>query len=658
MIGDIYSVAENGKDLILQSKTGSGKTVCSLSALLSYCISNGKKLIYTTRTNSQQNQVISEVRTITEKIPPGTDVDWDTPAVPLQGRRNLCPLMDSMEDFREAVPEELSLMCSFRKKRTTEFIERVGMEKIEPPDPKESQRLIEDKMCPYYLGLLTAEKGELKDWMAETIPTAQEISTKCRQLGICPYEFLKTRLKDSLLTVMPYIYVFNDSIRGHLLEWLCEDTTNIVLVVDEAHNLPDYLRDMYSFTLSSPTVTAARNEADNYGIGVFCQDIKMSDFLDALKNALSDLADDFLYWESPGGEVVELEDAFIPQDSLESALMSSFATTSRVIERGLERMALDGLAIKERKREEGKLPRSYLHIVAAFLKRWTSLTEDYYVKLIYGRKNPQLEGYCLDPQKGGIIARTFHASIHMSGTLAPLPEYRDCLGLGNSILKDYPSPFDPANLRIIYHPDLTTKYSQFRGNEDMVHRFKGEIVAVLNAHRCNTMVFFPSFKTMELLSGELYAIEGHESRDLFYEDPHASQEELLSSVRRFKELKGAVFFSVMGGRISEGMDFPGEALELAVLVGIPFPKPTARSKGLRRYYDIKTGDGWLFAVMAPAIRKVLQCMGRIIRSSEDRGVAVILDYRVRRFEEFLEGLEESRDVPGAIRDFFGAGGMR
>ncbi|MDP7266346.1 MAG: helicase C-terminal domain-containing protein, partial [Candidatus Thermoplasmatota archaeon] len=123
-------------------------------------------------------------------------------------------------------------------------------------------------------------------------------------------------------------------------------------------------------------------------------------------------------------------------------------------------------------------------------------------------------------------------------------------------------------------------------------------------------------------------------------------------ISSFRTSPGGIFFSVIGGRVSEGMDFPGDTLELAILVGIPYPKPTARQKGLRRYYDIKTGNGWLFAVLAPTVRKILQAMGRLIRSEEDRGVAVIMDVRAKRFQEYIDGLEMEEDVAGRVRKFF------
>jgi DNA excision repair protein ERCC-2 len=108
----------------------------------------------------------------------------------------------------------------------------------------------------------------------------------------------------------------------------------------------------------------------------------------------------------------------------------------------------------------------------------------------------------------------------------------------------------------------------------------------------------------------------------------------------------------MGGRISEGMDFPAEQLEIAVIIGIPYPKPTARQKGLQRYYDMKFRKGWEYTVEAPAARKMLQSIGRLIRDENDRGIAVVLDRRASRFKKYLRDLELTDDLINEMKQFF------
>ena len=98
----------------------------------------------------------------------------------------------------------------------------------------------------------------------------------------------------------------------------------------------------------------------------------------------------------------------------------------------------------------------------------------------------------------------------------------------------------------------------------------------------------------------------------------------------------------MGGRVSEGIDFPGSELEIEILEGIPYPKPTAKQRALLHYYEIKFGKGWEYTVKAPVTRRLLQTLGRLIRTEEDRGIALILDKRATQFsDKFRSTLSET-----------------
>jgi len=146
-------------------------------------------------------------------------------------------------------------------------------------------------------------------------------------------------------------------------------------------------------------------------------------------------------------------------------------------------------------------------------------------------------------------------------------------------------------------------------------------------------------------------------RRLLIEDQEMTQGALMDLVTRFRQgstRNGATLFSVMGGRISEGMDFPAEELEIAVIVGIPYPRPSARQRGLQNYYENKFGKGFEYTVHAPAARKLLQSIGRLIRNESDRGVAIILDKRAPRFQEFLPGMTETTSLIPDITSFMNA----
>src|SRR5208282_639424 len=110
---------------------------------------------------------------------------------------------------------------------------------------------------------------------------------------------------------------------------------------------------------------------------------------------------------------------------------------------------------------------------------------------------------------------------------------------------------------------------------------------------------------------------------------------------------------VAGGRLAEGIDYPDEELEAVVMVGIPYPKPTAKRTALRQFLDATTGRGWEYTVEAPAARAIVQACGRMIRSENDRGLAIILDKRAPTFARWLPGLEPIGDLAATTRTFYG-----
>jgi DNA excision repair protein ERCC-2 len=137
---------------------------------------------------------------------------------------------------------------------------------------------------------------------------------------------------------------------------------------------------------------------------------------------------------------------------------------------------------------------------------------------------------------------------------------------------------------------------------------------------------------------------------MFVERKGMTNTEHQGMVDSFKRSDGGVLFAVYGGRISEGIDFPGKDLELAVLVGIPFSRPGAKLKALERYYDIRSGNGREHAVISPAIKRTRQAIGRLIRSENDTGAAVILDKRASAYP--LLGSKQSTDPQDDVRRFF------
>ena len=120
-----------------------------------------------------------------------------------------------------------------------------------------------------------------------------------------------------------------------------------------------------------------------------------------------------------------------------------------------------------------------------------------------------------------------------------------------------------------------------------------------------------------------------------------------------KDPEGTVLLGVAGGRLSEGIDYPNQELEAVVIVGIPYPRPSAKHEALRQFLDSTTGKGWEYTVEAPAARAILQACGRMIRSENDRGIAIVLDRRAPAFAKSLPGLEPIGHLAATTHAFYG-----
>lgn len=636
IIQEITKAVTKRQQFVFESGTGSGKTVCVLAAALDYALENNKKIIYTTRTNAQQQQVIHELRAIKKKTN-----DKRIYGVGMQGRGNMCLLARDDPDIQNGNSEELSRFCSHQKKLAA------------------SERR---KGCRYYRNYLGDKEHvqTIMDHALETLPTAEEFIETCKKKGICPYEINKLIVHDALVVVVPYVYVFDKSIRIKLFDWLAIAEEDVILVIDEAHNLPDYLRELFSAELSTWMLTNGLMEAEQFGDPSLADGrISVSAFCKELVDVVTVLRDTYVYGMLEDGIRKinhEKNDALIPSHEFEVEILSRLKITSRALKDIITDLRAYGEKIQEYKQKDGKLPRSYLHNLGVFLGFWTTVEMDQYIKLIVDGgqgKNPRVEAYCLDPAIGTSVLQEVHCSIHMSGTLEPLDEYRDSLGLPlETRLAVYPSPFPPENRKIFFVRDVTTRYDELMNDKTILPQMWRHVSGICNRFERNTIVFFPSYNTLSMFRNNGCFAEIH--RCLYVEEQNMSQSELMDLVTDFKSCgdgNSAALFSVMGGRISEGMDFPAEQLEIAVIVGIPYPKPTARQRGLQEYYDQKFNKGWEYAAQAPAARKMLQAIGRLIRNENDRGVAVILDKRAARFHQYIKDMRESKNLLLDINHF-------
>lgn len=624
IVSCIYEALQKGGHLVLESGTGTGKTVCALAPAVRFAKESGKRVLYLTRTNSQQRQVILELRAINEK--------QQVYGAGIYGRSHMCILAGDSKEFRGGTPEELSRLCSDRKKKVLSAIRSDGA-----PDA-----------CVPYANICLGDVEPLKDRAKREVPTVEELIELCANFHLCPYEFNKMLLPDATVVAAPYIFFIQPHIRRSLLDWMDATLDDLMVIVDEAHNLPDYARSLASDELSINTLLMAAKEVEEFAdIGRELEGVAINELISSMEEIVEAIA----------REYVTGEDGLVPPGELTTELLPRLGISTVKLDKIIEGLITYGQTVRDRKMARGKLPRSHVHSLGRFLFFWFNLDDERYVRLAYGGANPRIEGSCLDPAVATDVFNSCHASVHMSGTLSPLNEYRDSVGLPEeSTLRSFPSPFPPENRKLFYASNVTTRYDSVSRDDTIIPRMQRYVTELAGEMEGKNMaVFFPSFALLERFVKE--GVPRKYPGKLFRETRGEAQEKLMGLVRDFKASgngkgKGATLFSVMGGRLSEGIDYPGKELEVVVLAGIPYPRPTAKQRALERYYDIKFGKGWEYTVKAPTARRILQTIGRLIRTESDRGVAIILDSRARQFADFLDGLTMCADPVVDTRKFF------
>lgn len=601
----ISSVVDDGMSPVVEAGTGTGKTVSALAATLPTALERGMKVIYLTRTKSQQKQVIRE----------SAAIGHDLLCVAIQGRTaSSCPMMRDDPELSSGTSEEISKLCSEYKRR----------------DNGECR-------CRFYANI---EHTDIDEWVGRIRtehPEPQEFARMCEDAELCPYEMMKYALPHADVIAASYPFVFVPPILARLVDWIGIPLHRTVIVVDEAHNLPDYLREVQTFEYSRHALDLAEKEAREWGDCEVHEGLTVTDIVGVLREVLGYAVREYL---------IE-EDGILPPYFLEDELMSRLGTTSVNIMRIVQALEDIGDGIEERKKQRRKLPRSYIGGMGRFMRAWLTGAEDCHVRLVIGGDNPCFQSYCMDPSGAVDPLNACFASVHMSGTLEPLDAYIRDIGLDRAVPKRLEGFFPKENLLTLYTDEVSMRYED-RFIESNYRRMRELLHDIVDSVRVNTAVFFPSYQFMDRMLEDGVAAEL--GREIWYERRDMPYEELMDVFEGFRTSEGSVLFCVTGGRISEGLDFPDRSLELAVIIGIPYPKPTAKMRAMTRYYDAKFGDGRLYVSIIPASRKMRQSIGRLIRSATDRGVAAILDRRAANVRDVDAMLSD--DIPGAVASFF------
>ncbi|MEM0158638.1 MAG: ATP-dependent DNA helicase [Thermoplasmataceae archaeon] len=598
----ILESLKTSKSVAIEAPTGSGKTIVGLFSALKYAKGNGKKIVYLTRTNSQQEQVVKEIRHLRQEL--------GFKAVAFQGRHNLCPLYHEIGESGEIGAEALSRFCNSRKKQV---------------------RLGNHEAC-HYFNEKIREKGT-EDYIFANVPMAEEFLSYAVDRDFCPYESLKLAASSADLVVMPYAFFINPSVAERFLARWGVTREDLVIVMDEAHNLPEIARESSSFSITMSLIESAEKEAQKYGDPELFDRFRMSDYCEMVRNALLDLDRNLLQ---------SRESALILYRDFEEQILISLKIGSDRFKAMTEGQALLGDMICDMKEKEGSVPRSFNLNLASRIRMWSDFADERFVAILSRDKGVSIEVFCIEPTDILEPLRR-SATIHMSGTLEPIEVYRNLTGFGDLRFHRLKSVFPRENRLIIYSDSFSTKFDEL--DDQAIERIAGEIRKMVRALGMRSIIFFTSYSVMDRI------LEFTKDLEPFVEKKGMAQADLMAMIGRFRGGTRPIY-AVMGGRISEGMNFPGDELRLIIIVGVPYPKPDARQKALYSYFDHHYHNGWEYSVTFPVVTKLRQTIGRLLRSETDTGVVAILDRRAGYFRKYIPDLKLSRDLVADSLEFF------
>jgi DNA excision repair protein ERCC-2 len=246
-----------------------------------------------------------------------------------------------------------------------------------------------------------------------------------------------------------------------------------------------------------------------------------------------------------------------------------------------------------------------------------------------GDRSASLKILCKDPSRQlGRRLRACAGAVAVSATLEPLPFYRDVLGFGpDAALCRFPSPFDPAHREVLVLDRASTRFRQRERDLPIV---ADAVRAVLASRPGNYLVCCPSFAYLSQLFARLDRVPGFEVvvQERAMSEPDRAR--VLDRLRRAAEghAPPVVLGCVQGGIFTEGVDYPGALCTGAIVVGPGLPAVSFERKLVQEHFERQgQGLGFDYAFLYPGMSKVIQAAGRVIRTPSDRGVIVLVGAR-------------------------------
>lgn len=446
-----------------------------------------------------------------------------------------------------------------------------------------------------------------------TVTDLNELWQCAQKYSVCPHELALSYAELCDIVICDVNYLFDPAV---YIRRFFTDGGNYAFLIDEAHNLPDRAREMYSAEISEEAlVSLALSDFFPEGSGI--KEVTRG-AADAFYNALIPAVKEDMVRDDDGKLVGAAHLSEIPY-----ALYDIFDALIARIE---DEIFKSFSAKDEEAAERTHALREYYYRIKKFRDAMESFDSSYEFFIFAEDDRLRARCFCIDPSK--MISKRLDkgtSATFFSGTLSPMYYYRAVLGgYRGSDMLEVDSPFDPSQLSVSIMDKISTRLSE---RDDTLGAVCRVIAATVSARRGNYMIFSPSFAYSEALA-RMFRAKYPKIRVLEQKKGMSVKERAEFLAEFEKESPSYLIgFCVMGGIYSEGVDLAGESLIGAVVVGIGIPSLSYEREAIAAYYNEKYEEGKQFAYIYPGMNRVLQAAGRVIRRDDDKGVIVLIDDR-------------------------------
>lgn len=429
-------------------------------------------------------------------------------------------------------------------------------------------------------------------FLKEDLIDREKIKEYSLKHKVCPFEFSLDVSFWMDVIVCDYNYVFDPQV--YLKRFFDDLTYNYVFLIDEAHNLVDRSREMFSASLNKEKFSQIRDNFKGKYISIKNKIKRIEELLYSLDQENNSL-ENFKSKE-------EFTEFYFPLKSLLTSL--------------------EAWLIEEK--DDGdyeKVIEAYFDIVR-YLKISELYDQNYIMQVEKIDGDMTVKQFCVNPSS--LLSESLKrsvASIFFSATLTPIAYYKNLLGARED---DYHmrllSPFPRKNLSLLLRDNISTRY---RDREKTYIDVVSMIKTFTLARKGNYFIFFPSYLYMKTI----YEILEYDGLNILLQEENMDERKREDFLQVFNKERDLLAFAVLGGIFSEGIDLVGDKLIGAVIVGVGLPGINFERDNIKEYFNQTTHKGFDYAYSYPGINKVLQAAGRVIRSEKDRGAILLIDDR-------------------------------